>query len=271
MIDLSVAMIGRNESAVLARALASVQSVAREIIFVDTGSRDASADIARNFGARVFEFEWQDDFAAARNASLREASSAWILVLDCDEELIADDQGRLGLANACGTRAAQAFLVEIENLQRDGGLLRHSALRLFRNDPRIRFDNPVHESVGESVYAAWPTQPIETAGFRLRHHGYARLDNSDKSARNERILQRWLEREPLNIYASYKYGLSLAHRREPSAIEWLGRGFELLDRERDPQSYPFRHGLAQAFMQELRRYGLDGEAEKASARAARWP
>ena len=270
MIDLSVAMIARNEALVLERALRSVADLAREIVLIDTGSTDNTTAIAERYGARVFRFDWQDDFAAARNAGLEQARGQWILVLDCDEELCRNAADVAALTAACAASETSAYLVEIENLQRDGGLMVHAALRLFRNDPRIRFANPVHESVGESVYTAWPSKPITTAGFRLRHHGYAGADNASKAARNERILKLWLEREPLNIYASYKYGLALAYRGDTGAIEWLGRGFELLDREADRASFPFRLALSQAFISELRRYGLADEAERATRRAERW-
>ena len=63
MIDLSVTIIGRNESATLGKALRSVSGIAREIIFVDTGANDDTVQIAREYGARIFHFEWRDDFA----------------------------------------------------------------------------------------------------------------------------------------------------------------------------------------------------------------
>jgi glycosyltransferase involved in cell wall biosynthesis len=56
-----------------------------EMIIVDTGSTDTTRDIAEVFGAKVFDFEWNDDFAAARNHSLEKASGDWILVMDADE------------------------------------------------------------------------------------------------------------------------------------------------------------------------------------------
>lgn len=270
MIDVSVAMIGRDESAVLQRALRSVAEIAREIIFVDTGSRDDTVSIAQEFGARIFHFEWRDDFASARNAALEQARGAWILSLDCDEELAPGEAPVEALMAGCSSAEARAFLVDIENMRLDGPPVVHSALRLFRNDPRIRFENPVHESVAESLYANWPQEPVASAGLLLRHHGYARADNADKALRNEKILRAWLEREPLNIYASFKYGAALAHRRDRGAVEWLGRAFELLDRARDRASYPFRHALAQAFISELRRGRLHEEAEKARIRASKW-
>ncbi len=62
-------MIVRDEQENLPRCLGSVAGLFDEIVVVDTGSRDRTREIAREFGARVFDFVWVDDFAAARNAA----------------------------------------------------------------------------------------------------------------------------------------------------------------------------------------------------------
>ena len=81
----SLCMIARNEGATLSRCLSSIAGLADEIIVVDTGSLDNTREIARQLDARVHEFPWVDDFAAARNESLRHATGDWILWLDGDE------------------------------------------------------------------------------------------------------------------------------------------------------------------------------------------
>ena len=59
-------MIVRDEENNIDRCLESVRGVFDEIVVVDTGSKDRTVEIARSFGARVFDFVWVDDFAAAR-------------------------------------------------------------------------------------------------------------------------------------------------------------------------------------------------------------
>ena len=66
----SLTMIVRDEENNLSRCLESVQGLFDEIVVLDTGSKDRTIEIARSFGARVFDFVWVDDFAAARNAAL---------------------------------------------------------------------------------------------------------------------------------------------------------------------------------------------------------
>ena len=88
---LSVCMIVKNEEALLNDCLASVKSVADEVIVVDTGSDDKTVEIAESHGARIFTIEWTDDFSAARNFSLEQAKGNWILVVDADEHLAEED------------------------------------------------------------------------------------------------------------------------------------------------------------------------------------
>jgi glycosyltransferase involved in cell wall biosynthesis len=269
--DLSVVIIGRDEALTLPRALQSIRAVANQIVFVDTGSSDNTRTIAHNYGCEVFDFCWNDNFAAARNAGLERATSKWILTLDCDEQLANSTIAGAQIEQICSSSLVQAYRVSIDNLQRDGGITCHEALRIFRNDNRIRFRNPVHESVGESIYEHWPHQPVPLAEFRLNHYGYAQGQNDSKLERNLTILRSWLEREPLNIYASYKCGITLQKQGNIEAIEWLGRGFELLDRRNDKRTFPFGINLANAYIKCLERYGLCDEAVKIRERLANWP
>ncbi len=81
----SLCMIVKNEEEFLARCLDNVKTIVDEMIIVDTGSTDRTRDIATVFGAKVFDFEWTDDFATARNFSISKAKGDWILIMDADE------------------------------------------------------------------------------------------------------------------------------------------------------------------------------------------
>jgi glycosyltransferase involved in cell wall biosynthesis len=65
-VSISMCMIVRNEEGRLRASLGCVADLVGEIIVVDTGSTDATRDVARHCGAQVHEFPWCDDFAAAR-------------------------------------------------------------------------------------------------------------------------------------------------------------------------------------------------------------
>ena len=79
-------MIVRDEAANLPACLASVHDLVDEMIVVDTGSTDATKELAAQWGAKVFDFPWVDDFAAA-NGAIRHATGTWIFWLDADDRL----------------------------------------------------------------------------------------------------------------------------------------------------------------------------------------
>jgi glycosyltransferase involved in cell wall biosynthesis len=95
-LTLTLCMIARNEEQTIGRALDSVKGIVDEMIVVDTGSSDGTREIVKEYGGRVVESEWRDDFSAARNEALREAEGDYVLFLDADEYI--DPRDRLGLA-----------------------------------------------------------------------------------------------------------------------------------------------------------------------------
>ena len=87
MISISVCMIVKNEEAVLARCLDSLQQIADEIIIVDTGSTDRTKEIAALYTSRIYDFTWVHDFSAARNFAFSKATKDYIYSADADEVL----------------------------------------------------------------------------------------------------------------------------------------------------------------------------------------
>src|SRR5260370_1596740 len=83
----SLALMVRNEEAALPGCLQSAADLVSEIIVIDTGSTDRTKEVAASFGAKVFDFPWCDDFAAARNECIRHATGEWIFWMDADERI----------------------------------------------------------------------------------------------------------------------------------------------------------------------------------------
>src|SRR5262245_60079470 len=83
----SLCVIAKNEENNLSTCLKCAGDLVGEIVVVDTGSTDRTREVAAAQGARVFDFPWVDDFAAARNETLRHASGEWIFWLDADDRL----------------------------------------------------------------------------------------------------------------------------------------------------------------------------------------
>lgn len=85
MITISVCMIVKNEEAILDRCLNCLKEIADEIIIIDTGSTDLTREIAQKYTELIYDFEWINDFAAARNYSFSKATMDYIYVADADE------------------------------------------------------------------------------------------------------------------------------------------------------------------------------------------
>jgi glycosyltransferase involved in cell wall biosynthesis len=206
---LSVCMIVKNEEKNLERCLASVQHVADEVIVVDTGSADRSAELAAAFGAKIFPFTWQQDFALARNAGLGQATGDWILVMDADEELAPDSRPRLKAALA--RAQADGLLMVVRNFLPPGpGAVYDDWLhvRLFRNRPEYRFRGKVHEQISPSILDGGGR--LGATDLQLLHYGYMEARTQADASRNRRniaLLEQTLASEPGSAYFCAKLGL----------------------------------------------------------------
>lgn len=88
-------MIVRNEEEVLARCLESVSAFIDEIVIVDTGSTDSTKEIAKQFGAQIYDFEWCDDFGKARNYAFSKATKDYIMWLDADDYITQENRSKI--------------------------------------------------------------------------------------------------------------------------------------------------------------------------------
>ena len=178
-------MIVKNEEENLPRALTSVRGIADELIVVDTGSKDRTVEIARGFGAKVFHFDWCDDFSAARNESLRHATKDYILWLDGDDEFQLNYPGELRKILKMHRGKAFHFLVQLlfENRKDE-----YYQVRLFPRRKDICFEGRVHEQPNFSLRRSGI--PTIATQLRIVHHGYNNPDNIvQKLERNLKILE----------------------------------------------------------------------------------
>ena len=178
---LSLCMIVKNEQSVLARCLDSVRGLADELIVVDTGSTDETAQVAARYGARILTFDFGVvDFAAARNHALAHATGRWILVLDADERLDGEDVPLVRELIAGDDNAG--YYLERLNVRPDAqDSTTDYVVRLFPNRPAYRFQGRVHETADASILAAGGR--LLRTGIRI-HHDFA----SDPESRRRRNL-----------------------------------------------------------------------------------
>jgi glycosyltransferase involved in cell wall biosynthesis len=92
---ISLCMIARDNERTIGAALETIRKYVDDIVVVDTGSKDRTPEIAAELGARVFHFEWCDDFSAARNESIRHALGEWVFWMDTDDVIDEENAGKI--------------------------------------------------------------------------------------------------------------------------------------------------------------------------------
>ena len=189
-------MIVKNEEQNLERCLASARSHVDEMIVVDTGSQDDTITIAQQYGAQIQYFQWCDDFAAARNFAIAQASGKWILMLDADEELVVDfEDWRKQLSL---DQSALAYWIPLTDLHQ--AMTNLPTLRLFRNLPDLRYTGRYHEQL---LYREQPiptelTQDVKS--LKILHYGYEEQLLLQKNLnRDIPLLERVRQQEPLSL------------------------------------------------------------------------
>jgi len=193
---ISVCMIVKDEEENLPRLLTSIKGLADEVIVVDTGSKDGTVRVAKELGAKVYHFPWCNDFAAARNESLKRATKDFILWLDADDEVKETEHHKIRshLRKHPGTGTYLRTCVEGE-----GQALQ---LRMFPNHRGIRFEGRIHEQTIGSLEAKGI--PTYACNARIIHHGYEdRQATVAKLRRNRRILEEELKEHPEDLNTLY--------------------------------------------------------------------
>ncbi len=213
---ISLCMIVKNEEKYLEECLASVQGLVGEMVVVDTGSSDGTVEIARKFGARVYHYTWQNDFAAARNFALSQCSLPWILYLDADERLL--PKYHQTVLQAVRGKKADAFYLKVFSpvSERMGNVPHEQAYpRLFRKLPGVRFEGKIHEQISPSLIRAGAR--FAHLDVTILHLGY-NLDEDaiqQKIERNLSYLRQQLREEPTNPYVYFQLGQTLILNRQP--------------------------------------------------------
>jgi glycosyltransferase involved in cell wall biosynthesis len=179
---LSVVIITHNEEANLTRTLESVKPLLAdgkgEIIVVDSGSTDRTVEIAKSFGAKVFDEEWKG-YAAQKNSAIDKATEDWILSLDADEELskqlvdqisgtLTNQRRGEGLPDGASGYWCARKNFFLRRWIKHGGFWPDSKLRLFRRGAGRFEERAVHED----VLLEGPTENLNGA---LIHHSYPTL------------------------------------------------------------------------------------------------
>jgi len=210
-LPISVCIIAKNEEKYIEGCLQHLKPFGFEIIVADTGSTDRTKEIAEKYADKVVDFEWIDDFSAARNFCAQHTTNNWILALDCDEYIDTFDYktvrmltqklprcvGRFPLKNlVIGANGEQRYTVD--------------TVTRFYNKKRFFWVNPIHEQLvriddPENLEFPCFDMPVEVV-----HHGYNITGEEmvEKQLRNLRMLGKQLEKDPHDSYTWFQIGQS---------------------------------------------------------------
>ncbi|MEE9430449.1 MAG: glycosyltransferase family 2 protein, partial [Melioribacteraceae bacterium] len=178
MPKVTLSMIVKNEEQYLRGCLESVKGIADEIVIVDTGSTDATLDIAKEFNAKIFHFEWIKDFSAARNFALSKSTGDWILYLDADERLEKKSKKELFRKIKGNNKLAiNCIIKNLDDRKKAPTLMKY--VRLFKNNKSISFTGKAHEQIEASL--AKSGYKLVGSSVEITHLGY----NVDKEKLKE--------------------------------------------------------------------------------------
>jgi hypothetical protein len=225
----------------LGRVLSSVAGMKAEVIVADTASTDGTIAAAQSHGARVILLDWQDDFGAAQNQVLAQASGEWILWLNPDEELL--PQGREHLGALLSRPDALAYVVrvqEVMNREEPNRATETLNLRLFRRHPDVRFIGRLHPTFAVPLeeVARRQNKHILQADLLVRHHAYLSVLTPDKLRWVTRLLELELRDRPGQLHYLIDYGRNNLLLNDPRGHALLAEAAELVLAVQDAPQAP---------------------------------
>lgn len=185
-------MITKNEEKNIEKCIKSYKNIVNEIIVVDTGSTDKTIEIAEKLGAKVYSYEWNDDFAAAKNYSIDMANGEWIIFLDADEYFEKGKETNLlnVIRNIDDRTDIDGIMIKLYNIDKSESDVIDSmvAVRTFRNHKDIRFFGNIHEVImddGKDIKCEFVAEEY----IKVFHTGYSTNIIDSKVERNLKILK----------------------------------------------------------------------------------
>lgn len=183
MISISLCMIVKDEEGVLGQCLDSAKELVDEIIIVDTGSKDKTKEIAYRYTDMVYDFQWTDDFSAARNYSFSKATKDYIMWLDADDIILKKDLDQLKLLKKQLNLEYDVIIMKYV-VQRDpNGQETYACYRerLVKRSNNFKWHDPIHEHI--NFYGK-----VLNTEIAIIHTGVTR-----NSKRNLSILKKFIE------------------------------------------------------------------------------
>lgn len=232
-------IIAKNEEDYIEHCLSHLKSVVDEQIVVDTGSTDRTVEIAKDLGAKIFNFEWIDDFSAARNFALSKAKGDWIIFLDCDEYFSEDSVSLIeDLINKLGEKAnVDGLTCELINIDINNKIIataKNISPRIFKRKDYLKYNKRIHEVLFNTKTSNSNLTLADASDFlKIFHTGYAteEINKKNKNERNINLLKKELEKNPqdskLYLYLSKQLNIE---KRYEEALDYSLKSLKYIDK-----------------------------------------
>lgn len=153
MATISLCMIVKNEEDILKRCLDSLDGLYDEAIIVDTGSTDSTKEIAKEYTDKVFDFQWIDDFSAARNYAMSKATCDYVYMADADEVIDEENRKKFLVLKEALDKDVEIVQMAYVNQLENGSVYnfdRELRAKLYKRCRSFTFVDPIHEVVREN-------------------------------------------------------------------------------------------------------------------------
>lgn len=203
---ISACLITKNEAENIGRCLESLKDISNEIIVVDTGSTDNTVEIATSLHAKVYHYQWDNNFSNAKNYALDKTTGDWIIFLDADEYLESNTQKALVqvIKRVHNNKDFDAILLKMINTEGVNGRIisENPILRIFRGNCGIKYTGAIHEY---PIKNGKPLKAASISDFSLivYHTGYSSEILPAKTQRNLDILKEQMENNNIDDQTYY--------------------------------------------------------------------
>lgn len=216
-VSVTAALIVKNESEHIENCLRRIINAVDEIVIVDTGSTDETIEISRKFSkVKIIDFQWCDDFAAARNAAFPHITSDWVIWIDADEYLYDEDIHSIKEVAGIFHYITAPVLIRVGIMSEnddDSITGKYSVSRMFRMKDKFKFFGKIHEQVVLNENNLYENENIFSRAVRIRflHHGYksAEIQKKNKLERNINLLKKMVDENPNDPAWLFFYGREL--------------------------------------------------------------
>lgn len=228
---LSICMMVKDEEKNLNRCLNSIKELLdkslAELIIVDTGSKDNTVEIAKEYTNKIYFHPWNNDFSGMRNKTMEYAKGEWIFILDADEKV--DEVSKLEeLLNSNKLNKYNTVIMQVKSLtelKKENKTALNPSPRLFKNDGEFKYVGTVHN---QPVYKS----PLLTTDITLTHYGYILSDRNlmnKKFNRTKKILEDELIKDPNNVYYQFQLGVTYdMHGDKKDSLREFKKAYNLL-------------------------------------------